>query len=153
MSQYSQHCRGRKPGAAAWRKFLCAHRGSAAIEFGLIAPALLTMVLTVKDITDISVGVGAMQTAMRASIQYAMNGGTDMTVAQTQGTQAWNNMPSGGTLTATKSCTCSGTSHSCTTLCSDNTSPQMYIAVSASATFGGTLISQPESLTETVRVK
>lgn len=141
-----KHCDG-------WRSFRSANDGSSAIEFGFIAPVLLVVVVTAVDVGTIAVGGSAMQTATRAAIQYAINGGTDMSVAQTQGLYAWSNKPSDATLTATQTCQCSGASHSCTTLCTDGTSPQMYITVSASGTLGGMVIRQSESRTETVRVK
>jgi len=128
-------------------------RGNAALEFGLILPVLSGMVLTIADVTNIAVGTGQMQTAVRASVQYLMNGGTDIPTAQTAGTNAWNNEPAGGSLTATKACFCSGTSHSCTTLCSDNSSPLIYYTVTASGSLGGSIISQTQTVTETVRTK
>lgn len=127
--------------------------GNAALEFGLILPVLLAMVITIADITNIAVGTGQMQTAVRASVQYLMNGGTDIPTAQTMGTNAWNNEPADGSLTASKACYCSGASHSCTTLCSDNSSPQAFYTVTASGSLGGTVLKQTQTVTETVRTK
>ncbi len=128
-------------------------RGNAAMEFGLILPILTTIVITIADISNIAVGTGEMQTAVRASVQYLMNGGTDTTVAKTMATNAWNNEPNGGTVNVTEACFCSGTSHSCTTLCSDNTQPLFYYTVTATATLGGSIVSQSQTVTETVRTK
>lgn len=127
--------------------------GTSAMEFGLIVPVLLTIVLTISDSTSLVVGTGEMQTAVRAAVQYAMNGGTNMTTAQNQGTQAWNNKPTGGTLSAAQACYCSGSSHSCATLCNDGTSPQMFISVTATASLGGSILNQNQTVTETIRVK
>lgn len=127
--------------------------GNAAVEFALILPVLSTIVITVADVSSIAVGTSEMQTAVRASVQYLMNGGTNTTTAQTMATNAWNNQPTGGTVTVTEACYCSGAYHSCTTLCSDNTSPQAYYAVIASATLGGNVISRAQTVTETVRTK
>lgn len=127
--------------------------GNAAVEFALILPVLSTIVITVADVSSIAVGTSEMQTAVRASVQYLMNGGTNTTTAQTMATNAWNSEPSGGTVSVTEACYCSGASHSCTTLCGDNTSPQAYYTVIASATLGGNMISRAQSVTETVRTK
>jgi len=134
-------------------KFGVSRDATSALEFGLILPLLSAIVITVADVTTIAVGLGAMQTAVRQGVQYALNGGTDPTVAQTQGLQAWTNKPSGGTLTATQSCTCAGSSASCQSTCGDGSSPQMFITVTATATFGGTAITQSETSTQTVRVR
>jgi len=128
-------------------------RGNAALEFGLILPILSTIVITIADISNIAVGTGEMQTAVRASVQYLMNGGTDTTKAQTMATNAWNNEPSGGTVSVNEACYCSGTSHTCTSLCSDNTSPQAFYSVTATATLGGAVVSQSQTVTETVRIR
>ena len=128
-------------------------KGNAALEFGLILPILSTIVITIADVTNIAVGTGEMQTAVRASVQYLMNGGTSTTTAQTMATNAWNNEPHSGTVSVSEACYCSGTVHSCTLLCSDNTTPQAYYTVTASATLGGTVISQNQTVTETVRIK
>lgn len=132
-----------------WRRT----NGNAAMEFGLILPILSTIVITIADLTNISVGTGEMQTAVRASVQYLMNGGTDTSTAQTMATDAWNNEPSSGTVNVSEACYCSGTSHSCTTLCSNNTTPQAFYTVTATATLGGSVMSQNQTVSQTVRVK
>lgn len=128
-------------------------RGNAALEFGLILPVLSAIVLTIADAASLTVGTGEMQTAVRASVQYLMNGGTNTTTAQTMATDAWNNEPQGATVNVTEACYCSGASHSCTTLCSNNSSPQAFYTVTASAKLGGNILNQTQTVTETVRTK
>lgn len=127
--------------------------GNAAIEFGLILPIFSTIVITIADVSNIAVGTGEMQTAVRASVQYIMNGGTDTSIAQTAGINAWNNKPGNGAVNVTEACYCSGTSHACNTLCSDNTTPQAYYTVTATGTLGGGVISESQSASETVRMR
>ena len=134
-------------------KFVAAGSGTSAIEFAFIAPVLVAIIITLPDVANIGAGIGEMQTAVRASVQYAMYGGTDMTVAQTQGTNAWDNMPSGGTLTASLACSCSGAAADCQTPCADNSAPAMYVTVTATGTLGGKMISKNETVTESVRVR
>jgi Flp pilus assembly protein TadG len=132
---------------------MSACRGSAAIEFALIVPVLAAIVITISDVATIATGVGEMHTAARAAIQYGMNGGTDMTVAKTQGVDAWQNEPTDGSLTVVQSCTCSGASHSCSTTCSDGSSPYVFITATAKGTLGGSMIKQTKTVTEAMRQK
>ncbi len=127
--------------------------GVSAIEFGLILPVLATVVLGLTDIATITTGVGEMQTAVRAAIQYGMDAGTDMSVAQTQGTNAWQSEPSDGSLTATSACYCGSSGSDCHTVCSDSTVPKKFITVTASGTYGSNMIRQKKTVTETVRVR
>jgi Flp pilus assembly protein TadG len=133
--------------------FVVSGRGTAAIEFAFIVPVLTLIVVTLADVATIAVGMGEMQTAARAAIQYAIAGGTDMTVAQTQGLNAWNSKPSNGAITATLACLCGTTPSDCQVLCADQSYPKEYITVSASGTLSGRMISKNESLTEVVRVR
>jgi Flp pilus assembly protein TadG len=128
-------------------------KATSAIEFAIIAPVLAAIVIALADVATIATGVGEMQTAIRASIQYAMNGGTDMATAQTQGTNAWDSKPADGTLSATTACFCGAAGSDCQTPCADNTAPQKFITVTASGTLGGNTIKRAESITEKVRVR
>jgi Flp pilus assembly protein TadG len=138
-------------------KFFGCRRGAAAVEFAFIVPALTIVVITLADVTTIAAGMGEMQTAMRATVQYAMDGGTDMTVAKTQGLNAWNGKPSDGTMTTATSCTCgqfsTSASASCTSICADETYPKEFVTVTASGTLGGSMIKKSETITEAVRIR
>jgi Flp pilus assembly protein TadG len=134
-------------------KFIASHRGNAAVEFAIVVPLLAGIVVTVADVANIGTGVGEMNIAVRAAIQYAMNGGTDMMVAKNQALNAWQNEPSGGTMTVVQSCTCSGASHSCSTTCSDGSSPYVFVTATAKATFHGSMVTQSKTVTEKLRQK
>lgn len=132
--------------------FLRGTEGTAAIEFALLLPVLVLGVLLLSDTVTIGTGSSEMQSAVRASIQYAMNGGTDMTVAKNQGILAWANEPSDGTLTITKACTCGSSAGTCGTLCPDSSEPATYVTGVAKGTLGGNAISLYKTVTETVRI-
>ncbi len=140
---------------AVWpliRRFAAAAHATAALEFAFVAPILALIVVSLPDLCSAAVGAVNMESAVRSSIQYAMNGGTDMTVAQALGNQGWAAKPEGATLTASQSCTCPAElSATCGQLCSDGTTPYNYITVVASATLGGSIISFPKTVTQTVR--
>ena len=133
--------------------FTGSRRGTAAIEFAFIVPVLTLIVVTLADVATIAIDMGEMQTAVRAAIQYAIAGGTDMSVAQTQGLNAWNGEPADGAVTATTACLCAGAANDCQVLCADGTYPKEYITVSASGTLSGRMISKHETLSEVVRVR
>lgn len=134
---------------AAWRS----DAGTAAVEFALIVPVLAAMVLGISQASDILVGSSHMETAARASVQYVLNGGTDMTVAQNVGVAAWYNKPSGATLAASEYCTCAGVTAVCTQTCTGGSVPNKYVAVTTTAHLGGTLYTVNKTLVQTARIR
>lgn len=128
-------------------------RGMAAVEFALIAPVLVAMMLTLVDVNNMGVGATNMQAAVRASVQYLVNGGTSIDTAKNEGNNAWSSKPSGATLSATKACTCAGAAHDCFASCDDGTVPQISYTVTATATLGGSIVSSSKTITETVRIQ
>jgi len=133
------------------RRFCIAQDASAAVEFALVGPIFATAVICLADVANIVVGVGSMETGMRSAAQYAMNGGSDMTTARTQGLQAWYNRPAGSNITAVKSCGCNGAAADCAVPCANGNVPETYVTVTATATFTGNMISRNETLSEKVR--
>ena len=134
-------------------KFAASMQGTSAIEFAFIVPVLSLIVLSLADVATIAIGMGEMQTASRAAVQYAIAGGADMSVAETQGLNAWNSEPSDGALTAVSACLCGTTATDCQVLCADQSFPNEYVTVTAHGTLGGHMISKYETLTEVVRVR
>ena len=135
------------------RKIWRDRRGVAAVEFALVLPVLAGIVVLLPDASDAAIGALNMDAGVRAGVQYAMNGGTDLSAAKTIATQNWSYMPSGATLNVTQSCTCSGAGSVCGQLCADGSNPEIYVTVAAAATVGGTVISIPLQKTQTVRIK
>jgi len=128
--------------------------GMAAVEFALIAPVLVAMVLALVDVSNMAAGTVNMQGAVRAAVQYFVNGNSDTSAAQTQGNNAWVSKPSSGaTFNATKACKCGSASQDCSTPCADSTLPAIYYTVTATATLGGSFIHQSKTVTETVQTR
>ncbi len=134
-------------------RFLRGRSGTSAVEFALVSPILIAILIPLSDLGSMMTSVDNMETAVRASTQYALKGGTDMTVARNEGIQAWTAKPSGGTLSAQQFCKCGTTSNVCTTPCPDGSYPLDYVAVTATATLGGTVLSENKTVTQTVRVQ
>jgi Flp pilus assembly protein TadG len=134
-------------------RFLRGTRGTAAIEFAFVLPIIVGIVLPLPDVGTIASGDMNMESAVRMSAQYAMNGGSDTSVAQQLGSGAWQSKPSNGVLTVTKACYCAGSSGTCGQVCGDGSLPQTYMTVRASGTFGGSMISLPLSTEQVVRIQ
>lgn len=129
-------------------------RGTSAIEFALIAPMLLAILVGIADVSRIAYGSSNMQTAVRAGIHYSMAGGTDAATAQSHANTAWTRKPAGGVVTATKVCKCAGVAvGNCDTACADLSRPQMFMTVTATGTLGGHWYSRNQTSSETVRVR
>ncbi|MBI3676305.1 MAG: pilus assembly protein [Proteobacteria bacterium] len=140
-------------GAAPAKRFAKHRAGTSAVEFALIAPVLVIATMSISDATAIATGSSRMQTAIRAAIQYAMNGGTDMTAAQSLGVASWNGKPSSGTLSVATACTCGGSAGTCGVLCADGTVPYTYVTATATAPLGGDMYTLTKTVTETVRTR
>jgi len=136
-----------------WPARLAGDEGMAAVEFALIAPVLVAMVLTLVDVSNMAFGTTNMEAAVRATEQYFINGNTDTNAAQAQGNNAWASKPTGSTLTATQACTCAGAGHDCAAPCDDSTIPWMSFTVTATASLGGSVVHQTKTITQTVRVR
>jgi len=134
-------------------RFRKSAEGIAAVEFALVLPILASVALLLPDLSQAAVGVMDMQGAARASIQYAMAGGTDVTEARTLGLGAWNNQPADASLTATENCLCAGASATCGQPCANGSSPQEYFNVTASGHVGGSWIGFENSVTRSVRIQ
>jgi len=128
-------------------------RGTSAIEFALIAPMLLAALVGLTDVSNIAFGSSNMQTAVRAGIHYAMAGGTDASIAQSQANSAWTRKPAGGVVTAQRVCKCAFVTWDCDTFCPDLARPEMYMTVTATGSLGGNFYSMNQTSTETVRVR
>lgn len=134
------------------KRFIGEARGIAAMEFALIAPILALIAILMTDVGMAAVGAMNMQSAVRASVQYAMNGGADMTVAKNVGVSAWSSQPSGATFDATKACRCASTTITCTQTCANGSQPSAFFTAAATATLGGSVIHFTKTTSQTVQV-
>jgi Flp pilus assembly protein TadG len=133
------------------KRFIGDRRGTAAIEFGLVLPVLAGIVIFMPDVTEAAVGAMNMDGAVRAGIQFAMNGSTNTTTIQTYANNNWISKPHGATMNATLACYCDNSLITCGQPCTGVLST--YITVAATATVGGTVISVPLTKTQKVRMQ
>ncbi len=136
-----------------WVRQFAEDSGTAAVEFGLLAPVLAIMVLGISQVSAILVGSSDMETASRAAIQYVLNGGSDMSVANAAGMQAWDNKPANGTLTSSEYCTCDGVTSPCTQACPDGSAPYEYVSVVTTGELGGSVFYLNRAQTQIARVR
>ena len=116
-------------------------------------PLLAGIVVTLPDIAQAAAGVVQMESGVRASIQYAMGGGSDMSLAQTVGMQAWQNRPANAQLTVSQSCQCNGGAGICGQACADGSTPQTLVTAVASGFIGGSTVGFNDTISRTVRVQ
>lgn len=135
------------------KHFRASRQGVAATEFALVLPFLAAIAVSLPDLSQATVGVIEMQGAARASIQYAMTGGTDIDEAKTLGLAAWSNQPADANLTTGEQCICAGAGATCGELCPDGTNPETYFTVTASGHVGGSVIGFQNSVTRSVRIQ
>ena len=125
--------------------------GTSAIEFALISPILIMLCLALYDISDMSFRTSNMQTAVRAGIQYTMNGGEDLDTAKTVVNTAWSKKPADGLVNASATCKCAGNTQACNSTCGQTMNK--WITITATGTIGGNYYSVFQTKTETIRTR
>jgi Flp pilus assembly protein TadG len=114
------------------RNFLRDQRGVAAFEFILIGFVLITVLFAAAGFGNVAQQQIAIQTAVRAGGEYARFFPTDSTGIENAVTNA---LPSGWTLSATPTvtCSCNGTTTSCSAIATGTTcTPPFLVNISAS---------------------
>lgn len=128
-------------------------RGVAALEFALIAPLLVTLVIVGAD-TWLNVSQNEdMRTALQSGARYYQTGGSDDPTAQLVTQQAWSSRPADGAVSVARSCTCGSTPADCSTPCPGSNPPSVFLTLTAQGTFTGLLKSRVLSQNDVVRVR
>lgn len=127
-------------------------RGVAAIELAFVAPAIATLGYLSFETWQYANRVQDMKDAVKAGVMYYMSGGTDDTNADTIAEAAWHNKPTDAGVSISRACICGTTAHSCTTLCTNLTVPEVRVTLRATASYTQPF-SQTLSSTQVVRVR
>lgn len=135
------------------QRFAQDERGVSAVEFALTVPVLLISLLGVVDLGNIVYQRSDMESALRAGVQYFMNGGDDLSKAEQVVNESWTTKPAGVSVNAEKFCMCGTSVHACNSLCPDDTYPASYNRINASATFPGILMDDSYDTSQSVRVR
>ena len=140
-------------------RFLKSSDGVSAVEFALAAPVLVLLLMGIVSGWTSAVDVSDMKDSVRAGASYVLKGGLDPDAAKSVAENSWRNMPKDGTVNVVKQCTCGGTTASCDTVCSaDSSIPQMSYVITVERTLQPPLLallqtSVKVSKQESVRVR
>lgn len=132
--------------AGAVKRFLADTAGVAAIEFALLAPTLLLMLLASMDLSSVLSEREGLDHVLRSGAQLAMSdAGAAATLAVMQGA-ASEQFPQGATpaltLNASRFCACPNapaTSVGCRTICTGNLPTYIFYRMTATKSFDGIL--------------
>lgn len=117
--------------------------GAAAVEFGLIAPIVATVLIGVTTFGGTILAYNKMRQAISSGAQYALTVEDDVEAVQDVVNAAWDPAPTGSTVNAAKACYCADaptTATDCSLNCADGDYPLMYMDITASrpyTTFAG----------------
>ncbi|MFZ5670980.1 MAG: TadE/TadG family type IV pilus assembly protein [Pseudomonadota bacterium] len=127
--------------------------GGAAVEFGLIAPVLIAVLLGVAGSAGAIGQHHGMRKAVAAGAQLAMTSDADLEAVRDLALEAWNDKADGSTVEVSQWCRCGGVQHSCSTVCSDGDYPEKYTRVAASTPYAGPLGEQTLTSAQLVRTR
>jgi Flp pilus assembly protein TadG len=110
--------------------------GVGAVEFALIAPMLLIVMLGSIALWSAVAQSENMQDGVEAAATYVLEGGTSDDKALSIAQSSWRNRPEDGTVTVTRSCTCAGAAAVCEDVCPLTTlPPHIEVTIEATATW------------------
>lgn len=127
--------------------------GGAAVEFGLIAPFMIAVVLGVTASVGLIHDYHVMRQAVSSGAQLLMATDADVNAARDVTLGAWSGKVEGATVAVSQWCGCGGVQHACSTACSDGDYPQMFTRIDASTPYTGPLGQQTMTTSQTVRTR
>lgn len=117
------------------QNFVRNEKGVAAVEFALVAPILLLLLLGLADFGLAMRERMALASAARAGAERAWADSGD-NAAITQAVQAAGTLDAAAiTVAVTEFCECAGTASACGVTCADGSTPATYVGVSVSEDF------------------
>lgn len=128
-------------------------RGLAALEFALVFPVLGGLTLTGYGVWDAGVRHHNLQAALSVGASYYMNGGAVDATAETRSMDGWDRAPAGGTITATRVCSCGVTVVACNVVCAAAAPPSASVTLRGTGTTPGAVFSPTVTLERTLRVQ
>lgn len=127
--------------------------GGAAVEFGLIAPFMVALVIGVTASVGLIHDYHVMRRAVSSGAQLLMATDADIAAARDVTLDAWPGKADGATVAVSQWCRCGGAQHACSTACSDGDYPQMFTRIDASTPYTGPLGQQTMAASQTVRTR
>ena len=117
--------------------------GAAAVEFGLVAPIVVAVLVGVATYGGTILAYSRMRQAISSGAQYALTVEDNLTSVEAVVNAAWSPKPTGATVVVTRQCFCADaplTATSCSLNCADGDYPMMYTHITGSmpyTNFGG----------------
>lgn len=133
-------------------RFRADDRGLAALEFALVAPIFLAVLLIGADHWLRISQLSAMRSALQTGVRYFQTGGVDDAKAQALANQAWTRRPPDGVVVVARTCACGAVTVECTNLCSADP-PSVFITLTATGQFAGLTQSRTLTQSDVLRVR
>lgn len=115
-------------------KLLADERGMGAVEFAILSPILILMLLGIIVGAAYAAQLLDTRAAVQAGAKYVLQGGSDNSTIQAVAVSSWANKPSDGVVTVNRYCTCGAAINTCSSLCTiSGRPPDVYVEIKASA--------------------
>lgn len=114
--------------------------GAAAVEFGLVAPIVVAVLVGVTTMGGTILAYSKMRQAISSGAQYALSVEDDAEAVEDVVYAAWDGAPETGDVTVTQVCYCSDaptTATDCSTNCADGDYPQQFTIISSTMSYTG----------------
>lgn len=135
------------------RTFVRDRSGGAAVEFGLIAPLLIAVVLGIAASTGAIYQQHVMRKAVSAGAQLMMTTDADIEAVRDLTLEAWNGKAAGSSVEISQWCRCGQSQHSCSTICTDGDYPEKFTRIDAATPYTGPLGDQTLNSSQLVRTR
>lgn len=133
-------------------RFFKNESGAAAVEFGLVAPILATVLVGIGTYGLEIITYSKMREAVSAGAQYALTTSDTTSDISSVVSAAWDDKPAGATVSVTQQCVCAGVTNDCSTACADGDYPQKMTTITASQSYSE-LGGNTKTLTATQQVR
>lgn len=143
----------RQYGPRQRRSFLRAADAVSAVEFALLAPLLLALLVGIVDVGRYAYQRADMFGAVRAGAQYFMAGGGMPAVARGIINDSWSQRPPDGEVRVDRFCQCAEVPMTCSAPCPDGEAPAAFSRIVVRGTYRGILMSLSGEATEIIRVR
>ena len=114
--------------------------GAAAVEFGLVAPIVVAVLVGVVTYGGTILAYNRMRQAISSGAQYALTVEDDLTSVEAVVNAAWSPKPTGATVVVTRQCFCADaptTATDCSLNCADGDYPMMYTRIAGQMSYTG----------------
>ena len=126
--------------------------GAAAVEFGLVSPILVLLMVGIGTYGLEIIAYSKMREAVSAGAQYALTTSDTTSDISSVVSAAWDDKPGGATINVSQRCVCAGVTNDCATACPDGDYPQKMTTITASRSYAE-LGGATKTLTATQQVR